>query len=272
MQVTFKQSLIVAGVFLAVLLAVAVAFTLSKQGYEKQIVQLQNEVAVRDKTLEVKEGVYQKLVIQSNDLSSLLNNKDGEIQRLNDQLSKQGSQILTANTLIVQLKKDLQSSSHVVVQPTDPKYPGMIHAKLDSKNDFDPFLVTGDVLTDCSVEQSQSTKATLKLSQTRPLKLSVVVSQDKDGTWRSSTTSSADNFQIDIALAGVNPYLLEEKWYEKFSFSMEAGVGTNPGLLFGGGINYEIGKFEVGPRVWGVLDHGASPYFGATLSWHPFKK
>lgn len=270
MNITFKQSLIAAGAFLAVLLAIAVAFTLKKNAYEKQIVELQNQVAVRDKTLEVKEGVYQKLVIQSNDLSSLLNDKNAEVQRLTDQLNKTGSQLLTANSLVVQLQKDLKSKQTGTVLPPDPQKAGMLTIGVDTKTDFDPFQVTGTVVGDC--DRKVSPTVSLGLHQSKPLNISVVVSQDKDGTWRSSSTSSSEAFKIDIALAGVNPYLLEEKWYEKISVTAEAGVSGNPGLLFGGGINYEIGKFEVGPRVWGVLDHGASPYFGASLSWHPFKK
>lgn len=271
-ELSLKGVLISAGVFLAVLVALVLYFTGVRSSYEGKIVDLQNQVASRDKTIEVKEGVYQKLTIQTRDLELALGGQASELAALRDTLKREDAQLLTANTLVVKLRKDLESNGHVVVQPPNPEYPGMVVAKLDSKNDFDPFQVTGNVAVDCSLEQAKPPTAALKLSQTRSLNLSVVVSQDKDGTWRSSTTSSEKNFQVDIALAAVNPFMLEPKWYEKIGLDLEVGIGTNPGLLGGVGATYAIGKFEVGPKVWVVIDHGVSPYFGAQLAWHPFQK
>lgn len=271
-QVNLKTVLITAGVILAAMVALVAFWTISKNSYEARIVKLQNDVASRDTTIETQKDVYQKLTIQATDLSKLLDSKDEEVKRLKDQLDKTGAQLLTANTLVVKLKKDLDSSGHIVIQPSDPKYPGIVRAQLDSKTDFDPFRVTGDVVVDCSLEQGQAPQAALKLAQTRALKLSVVVSQDKDGTWRSSTSSSESNFQVDIGLSAVNPYMLEPHWYEKIGIGVDLGVGTNPGFLGAVGVSYQIGKFEVGPKVWAVIDRGISPYFGAQLLWHPFQK
>lgn len=272
-ELNLKRALIGAGVILAIALGLVLYATGVRSSYESRIVSLQNQVAERDHTLEVKEGVFQKLAVQDEDLKRMLDEKDEEVVRLKNQLDQQGAQLLTANTLIVKLRKDLQSTGNVVIEHPDPKYPDMIVAKLDSKNDFDPFRVTGDVVVDCGIDQPDKTpQSSLKMSQTRPFKFSVVVSQDKDGTWRSSTTSSEKNFQVDIALAAVNPYVLEPKWYEKIGLDIEAGVGTNPGLLGGVGATYRVGKFDVGPKVWVVIDRGVSPYFGAQLSWHPFAK
>lgn len=271
-QVNLKTALITAGVILVAMIALVAFWTINKNSYEARIVKLQNDVASRDTTIETQKDVYQKLSIQANDLSKLLDSKDDEVKRLKDQLDKTGAQLLTATTLVVKLKKDLESSGNVVIQPPNPEYPSMVVAQLDSKTDFDPFRVTGSVAVDCSLEQEHAPKGTLKLSQTRALKLSVVVSQDKDGTWRSSTSSSESNFQVDIGLSAVNPYMLEPKWYEKISLGIDLGVGTNPGLLGAVGAAYKIGKFEVGPKVWVVVDRGVSPYFGAQLLWHPFQK
>lgn len=271
-QVNLKTVLITAGVILAAMVALVAFWTISKNSYEARIVKLQNDVAARDTTIETAKDVYQKLALQTSDLSKLLDSKDDEVKRLKDQLDKTGAQLLTANTLVVQLKKTLESNAHVVLDPTDPKYPDIIHAQLDSKSDFDPFRVTADVVVDCGLEQKQAPTASFKLAQTKPLKLSVVVSQDKDGAWRSTTSSSESNFQVDIGLSAVNPYMLEPHWYEKIGLGVDLGVGTNPGLLGAVGASYQIGKFEVGPKVWVVVDHGVSPYFGAQLLWHPFQK
>jgi hypothetical protein len=255
----------------AVVLALAFAgfMTLRDRQRLAQITELRNQVALRDKTIELQQGVYQKLTLQTKDLSKLLDEKDVELTALKDQLKKQGADLLTASTIIAKLKKDLESAGHV--KPPEPdEGPTVRKVDFDSGADFDPFLVSGHTTVNCENPTERSAK--LLLQQRSPLKFSVVVSQDKDGTWRTTASSSSDKFDVDIALAAVNPYLLEEKWYEKLSFVAEAGIGTNPGLLAGGGVDFEIGKFDVGPRVWAVLDRGASPYVGVSFAWHPFKK
>lgn len=267
-----KIAVAIAGVALLAALAFAGFMTLRDHQRAQRIVDLQNEVARRDTTIETQKGLYQKLAIQGTDLQNLLDGKDQQLKELQDQLKKSGDQLLAANSVIVQLKKDLKSATGTVtVLPADPKDPLKIVSHYDSGTDFDPFQIYVDNKTDCSLKDKPIYSVTMH--QFKPLKISVAVSQLKDGSWRASTTSSSENFSLDIGLAAVNPYLLEEKWYEKIDFALEAGIGTSPGLLLGLGADIEIGKFDLGPRVWGVIDtHGASPYFGASLAWHPFKK
>lgn len=263
----------IALISMVVAVVVAACFTgyitIREQAHNAEIVKLKNEIALRDKTIEVQQGVYQKLTIQAHDLSKLLDDKDVELTALRKQLKQQGSDLLTANTIIASLKKELESAGNV--KPPEPTETAIIRkVEFDSGADFDPFEVSGYTTVNC--EKPDERSAQLHMKQRTPLKFSVIVSQDKDGTWRTSTSSSSDKFDVNIALAAVNPYILEEKWYEKLSFVLEAGIGTNPGLLAGGGVDVEIGKFDVGPRVWAVVDRGASPYFGASIAWHPFKK
>lgn len=264
-----KIALIVAGAALVVVIGFAGFMTLREHQRAGRIVELQNQVAERDRTIEVQNGVYQKLTLQAKDLSQLLNDKDVKLTSLRNQLNKQGSELLTANTLVVKLRKDLQDSKDTTVVIVDSAKPGVKQVNIDTQDKFDPFQVLGKVNVDCDSSQAHYD---INLSQRNQIKFSVVVSQDKDGSWRSSATSSSRNFEVDIALAAVNPYILEEKWYEKISLAVELGIGTNPGLLAGAGLDLEIGKFDVGPRVWAVVDHGASPYFGVSFAWHPFKK
>ncbi len=264
-----KIALIIAGGALLLALVFAGFMTLRDRQRLAQITELQNQVALRDKTIETQQGVYQKLSLQAKDLNQLLNEKDVELTALKGQLKKQGSELLTANTIVVRLRKDLHDARNVAVVIPDPLKPGVKSVDIDTEEKLDPFQVTGKVQIDCDTNQANYK---LGLGQRSPIKFSVIVSQDKDGAWRSSATSSTSVFGVDISLAAVNPYLLEEKWYEKISLGLELGVGTNPGLLAGVGTDFEIGRFDVGPRVWMVIDRGVSPYFGASLSWHPFKK
>lgn len=270
MEISPKQALIAAGVVLALMLGMVAFWTIDKRAHEAQIVQLQNEIASRDKTIETQKGVYQRLALQSQDLTKLIGDKDKELKALKDQLKKQGAELLTANTLVVKLKKELEAHHDGPVVTPDPEKPGVKVALIDTGSQMDPFQVTGKVQVDCDAGTSV---VDLKLRQCRPLNISVVVSQDKDGTWRTSATSSIDNFGVDITLAAVNPYILEPRWYEKIGLSADVGVGTGPGFLAGVGVHYQIGKFEVGPKAWVVIDRaGVNPFFGANLLWHPFQR
>ncbi len=272
LQTGTKVALVYTGFLLLAGIVAAGAFTLVSNAHKKEILALQNEIAARDVTIETQKGVYQKLAIQSNDLRQLLNQKDVQLSLLKEQLDKEGATLLTANTLIVQLKKKLESSGHVVVDPTDPKYPDVLHMSFSSLEDFSPFVVTGSAMADCSLDRPKIDLLSLKMAQARPLKLSVVVSQDKDGKWKTSTTSSEENFQIDIGLSAVNPFMLEPKWYEKIGLHADVGVGS--GVLVGVGASYKIGKFTIGPSVWGTVNWDLAPkgYLGATMGWNPFQK
>lgn len=258
-------------VLIVVVVGLVLVGAVKKSAYDSRIIELQNTVASRDQTIETQKGVYQKLSIQSRDLRDLLDKRDEQIKALEKQLKKSGDELLTANTLIVKLKKDLESNGSATQPTPDPQAPGIVRVDFDSKDDFLPFKVAGHTLGDC--ERKQPPSANLKLSQVRPLKLSVVVSQGSDGSWKTSTTSSEENFGVDIALAAVNPYILEPRWYEKIGIDFELGVGTGPGFLVGTGVSYVFGKFEVGPKAWVVIDGaGVNPYFGAQLVWHPFQR
>lgn len=265
-----RVALVLASVILILNLVFVGFMTFRAKQYQARITELQNQVALRDKTIETQSGVFQKLTLQTKDLSKLLDNKDLELMALQKQLKKQDSELLTVTSLVVKLKKDLESAGYV--KPALPEETsGSRMVEFDSGKDFEPFVVTGHTIVNCDNPSERS--ARLFLSQQTPLKFSVVVSQDKDGTWRSSATSSSDKIGIDIALAAVNPYILEEKWFEKIAFSADLGVATAPGILGGLGASYEIGKFDLGPKVWfTITPQGINPFIGASLTWHPFKK
>lgn len=256
---------------LSISVGLVIFISCKESEFEKQRIELQNKLAERDETIEVQKNVYQKLSIQSKDLSKLLDEKDEELTRLKSQLKNSGDELLTASSLIVGLKKELQSARKAALAPQDPENPGKIEVKFDSDKDFSPFRVTGSTIGDCG--RVEEPTYNVKLLQEKPIKLSVVVSQQKDGSWRTSATSSEESIGVDISLASVNPFVLEPKWYENIGLNLDIGVGTGPGFLAGTGVSYRFGKFDVGPRVWVTIDpHGVSPYFGAQLLWHPFAK
>jgi len=109
------------------------------------------------------------------------------------------------------------------------------------------------------------------VQQKRPLQVTLVVGQKDDGAWESHVTSSEENVGINIRLAGVNPRMLQSKWYEKLGGTLDLGVGGT-GFLGGAGVSYDFGKFELGPKVWLTAGSNIGISYGAGVTWHPWRK
>ena len=56
--------------------------------YEQKIIELQNQSASKDQTIEIKDGLYHKLALQDEDLKKYLDGKDKVERELLDQIKK----------------------------------------------------------------------------------------------------------------------------------------------------------------------------------------
>jgi hypothetical protein len=253
--------------FLATLVLIIVAvigFAVDKRVQDQLVTKLQNDVAQRDQTIEVQKGVYHKLSIDSQDLQKLLSSKDEEVVNLNKELKKSREQLLTANSLVVKWKKAYEAE--VAGHQTDvPGENGIVRKRVDFEKDFGYIGVSGFTLTD-------PPEAKVKVQQNRPLKLSLVVSQDDAGAWHTRTTSSEENVDIQIDLAAVDPKVLAPRWYEGIGLVFDLGMGSQ--FIAGAGVTYKIGRFELGPKAWFGVPVGQAPTWAAGLQllWHPFQK
>lgn len=253
---------------IALLLVVVVWGAVGKWQTDREMARLRNEVAVRDQTIEVQKGVFTKLTIESDNLRKLLDSKDEQIQGLTDQLKKSKEDLLVANQLVIRWKKAYEGAVDAHQDPPDPEQPG--RTKVSFQKDWGMIGVKGWTFTN-------PPEAWVSVTQLRPLKVTVAVSQDKSGAWHTYATSSEENVGIDIALASVNPYLLEPKWYEKIQLgaSLAGGSGTGGfGFLLGVDATYKVGKFDIGPAVFVSFGAGTAvtPFFGAKFNWRPFER
>lgn len=260
----FKLSLIFAGILLLIGVGAAVIYTVLDNSHKQEIISLKNEIAKRDVTIEVQKDVYTKLSMSNNDLKTALDQTDKENQALLNELHDRKAEILTAQTLIVKWKKAYEAE--VAGHQTEVTTPeGIVRKQVDFKKDFGYLVVEGNTLTD-------PPEAHVKVTQGRPLKFSVVMTQDKDQSWRGYATSSDENMAVDLAVSAVNPYLLAPKWYEKVGVSADLAAGS--GFLVGVGVSYKIGKITIGPHGWGVLNWNLQPagYVGVSVGITPFER
>lgn len=253
------------------LIALIIIGAVGKGMHDREVTDLQNKLATTSQTVEVQKGEYARLAQESNDLLKLLNTKDEQLKALKVEVKKGNEDLLSVNTLMLTWKHAYEATltgTQTDVPPITP--PGTTpdptlppRKKVEFEKDYGFLAFKGHTLTD-------PPEAYVKIWQPRPLKLSVVVSQLPDGSWKSRAISSEDNFSIDIALAAVNPHVLEPKWYENIGLSVDLGAAT--GFLAGVGVSYKIGNFEVGPKGWVTITSRVDGYVGAGITWHPFAR
>lgn len=256
-------------VVVAGLVAVIVWGAVGKWQTDKEMARLRNESASKDQTLEIQKGLYTKLSLESENLKGLLDSKDQQVKELLGQINKTKEDLLAANQLVISWKKAYEgalAATQTHVDPTDPTKPG--RDRVDFNKDFGMIGVKGYTITN-------PPEAWVSVSQLKPLKILVAVSQDKNMQWHSYATSDDPNTGINITLSAVNPYVLEPKWYEKLQLNtMLAGGATDSGfgIIAGLGVSYKIKQFDLGPAFFLGINNHVDKYFGATFSWRPFEK
>lgn len=260
----------IGAVVIAVLVLAAVVFHVVQQhAWEKQRVDLQNQLASKDKTIEEQKGLYEKLALQESNVENVLNSKDKQIQELEAQLKSTGQQLETATSTSVYWKKAYEGVTEVSEKETPPEGSNKSpRIEVDFKRDFGYIGVHGWCKTNPA-------EGWVFVENLRPLKLTVALSQDKSKAWHSYVTSSEENVAADITVSAVDPYILQPKWYEKLAVRGDFGVGTTDsgtGLLLGLGATMEIGRFDVGPAVWVGISNRVDRYLGAMVGFHPFQR
>jgi hypothetical protein len=231
--------------------------------YNNTITDLQNVVALKDKTIETHVGNYEKLAFEHENLKALLDKQNAQMSQLQTDLGKRNEELLTANQLTL-FWKQKYASAGTGTQTTVPGTTGQpAREKVAFSKDFGYLGVSGWTLTN-------PPEYSVEVQQNRPLTMTLVVGQLPDGSWKANVVSSEENVGVDIKLAAVNPHVFDEHWYEKIGLSLDMGVGA-AGFLGGVGASYQISNFEVGPKVWlnaGLTNVAIS--YGAGLTWHPF--
>lgn len=232
----------------------------------KEVAELTKKLAAAHQTIEVGKNLYAEKLLEIKDLTLILDTSREEIKALKGQLEKTGAELLTHQKLVLKWKtayEKLLEASQTDEPPPDPPKPGecpVIRKRVDFQGDLGPIHASGHTLTDPA-------QAYLKLEQIVPLTLSVSVTQEKDGTWKSYATTSDDNVVVDVSLAGVNPYILEPKWYQKIWVELGATFLGDPAATIHAG--YYGDRYSVGGTCYGTTSNAAG--CGVTFGFRPFK-
>lgn len=252
---------------LVILLGSFVVISCERRRHASAETELRNSLVSLQKTVEVQKNVYEHSVQRLHDLQGLLDVSNQTNEALLDEIEKAYETIVATGKFALKWKKAYEAVMSAT-QTTDgtavPEQCGSIRTRVDFSHDFGYIGVSGHTVTNPPT-------AHVEVKQNRPLVMTLALTQSKDGTWRTYATSSEDNVAIDIALAGVNPYVFEDRWYEKFAVRESLAVGS--GLAASFSMTYAFGKFDVGPTVIVDLDGDRARHFvGASVGWFPFRR
>lgn len=254
----------------AVLVFFVVKAEIDRRSYNSEIVELHNQLAEAAKTIEIKDNLFMKKTIEVEDLKSVISSWEHvneidkkTIKELANLLKAKQEELLTANRLAIKWKKAYEAQ----VEGRQDDVPGegdVKRTKVSFSKDFGYIGVEGYTLTD-------PPQAYVKVQQNRPLMLSLALTQDRKGVWKTYVTSSESDVGVDVVVSAVNPYLLKDKWYEKLSLTTSL-AGDSDAFMASFGVSYDFGSFVLGPSVFALYSDRVSVAYGANLSWKPFKR
>ena len=254
-------------VLIAVLVAGAGFVAWKRNQYEKIQLDLRNQIARHDTTLEVQKGVYEKRILEMGDLKKLLDTSQSDKAKLAKELDKQKSSVLVLTELSVKQRQDYEAK----LSAKQTQVPGVVAGKTRTKVEFEkelgPYQINGYTLSDPG-------EAWVRLRQLRPLRLTLAISQLADKSWRATVASSEeDTTAVEVKLAAVDPLVLKPAWYEGIGFMVHGGgrdvLRKGVGLL-GLSVTYDIKQFTVGPSFW--ITTNGDRFYGANVLWRPFRQ
>lgn len=231
---------IIAGLAVLVLLAAVFigGYGWGKRKGDQRIAELATELAKSTETIELTTGLYSQVVVQVEDLTSLLNTKDEKIAALKQTIDEMDGKLLVTEQISLRWKRAYEqalAAQQTEEPPTDPD--GTPRKRVEFEGTLGPIKAHGHTLTD-------PPEAFLKLEQLVPLTLTMNVVQNRDGTWTTLVTSSDDNLDVKVDLAGVDPLVLSQKWYQKIWMELSVGFIGDP--LASAGLRYYGDRFSFG--------------------------
>ena len=248
--------------FIIVLAAVVLFGAVKARAYQSEIRALSDELALKDETIEIKEGLFAKRTLEMRKLHALLDEKDSELSSLKKELKKRKQKLLAVTRTSVRWKNAYEATIKEGDGASQTEQPDG-RTRVDFAKDFGYIGVLGHTLTNPA-------EAFVSVKQNRPLKLSIALAQRKDGSWQTYVTSSEENVGVDIELAGVDPHVIRQRWYERFGLYLGInGWDKLRGASLGAAYWLPIGsKLSLQSSVYVTND--LDPGVWASMLWSPF--
>ncbi len=226
---------------------------------EERRIEAQNEIARQSKVIQESKDSWSRLAQQKEDVIKDLEktNKD-----LADRIKEKNEQVLVLSTAIAKFN----SIKVIVKDATQTDENGRVRVAFDQT--VDPINVKGFTLTNPA-------EAELDVNFVRPLKLTTVVTQRKDGSWKTRIQGDWPNLVIEQIDTIVNPNPVQPNSFVE-GIIVGGGIGTTFSLDGFSGEGFVLYEFDsgiaTGPYI-GVTsvngEYGGN--FGLKLQWKPWK-
>lgn len=217
---------------------------------QKRRVDAQNQLAEQAEVVRENSETWSRLATQYEDLDRRLAEQGEGLKTVADLIKERDEQITTLSQVVAKIRPTvIRFLPTNVVQTELPSQEGndqnRIRVQFDEEQD--PVRVSGWTLTNPA-------EAEVSVSFTRPLRLASVVTQQRDGSWRSYFHSDWENLEIEEINTSVNPFP-QTGQRAREAFIVGLGVDftpTRPMDSIGGNIHllYETNtkrRFTVGP-------------------------
>lgn len=285
MKLTFTEG--VATFVFFCLLGSVLYITVERSQHRKSVALLEQQLASKDRTIEIGKDVYTKLTSKSDDLQNALDDKTKQNETLLKQLKATNEKLAALTSISLTFKgSPKQSSDGKLIgqfpnSPPNSDLPAPSGSTVvpDSRWKSDLYasdqLDFGFVSARCFAWNFPFTdlhpEFQLQLFPgSRPLKLNIALSQDQHRQWHSYVTTNEDDIGVNIDASSIDVSVFEPRWYERIQGRLDVGAGA--GLLLGAGLQYRIDSFDVGPSFWITATDRVEKYYGLTLNWRPFER
>lgn len=232
-------------------------------------VDAQNRIAQLSHTLKEGEGTWSRLAQEKEaelddlreripELVTLIEERDEEITSLTEAVGRLQN---------VRVVVDSGNVTQTPEEPTEPGQPERTRVAFDQIwNDF--MRIHGFTLTNPA-------EAEINVDYTRPVRVSVVTTQQEDLSWRSYISHNISNLEIETIESIVNPLARpqeESHWYENIMLGIGGSVGVQGQMgtayLFAG---YDAGDWDLGITLGGIFtSNGVDFAPGLEFRFAPF--
>ena len=256
-------------IIIAIIIATAILFYNYKiNKLEQDKIDLQNKLIEQTCVYKEKETIWSKQMMQLKDLNTLLGSKNKDLAKLID---KKNEEVIALNETVIKLKDTIikiKNAKQTIVKPETivisedcEKLCQQIRTIVEFEKYQDPVTVKGNTITN-----PPEAEVLVRLD---PFKLSIVITQLKDKSFKTYIDTGNPNIIIEKADVAFNPLAMKQKkWYQKF-YVMTNVSANKDYLTFSGNVMHStINNWLFGINITKVSD--IDFMYGATVGYNLF--
>lgn len=277
----FPALLIVA---LIVMTGLAVGAAVNANRLRGQLSDAHNSLSEAIGSVEVAEGVQQRLAEENRNLRREVNRYLGDNTRLQAVVDEQGLRVDELIQIEAGLREEIRLSSRdggavtrtvvrgcssspeteVIVDGSDSDTP--IY-RVDFTLEDGGFEVDGHTLT--ADEETGEPYAEVTIRQLDPFILDIAIAEDREGSWSALASEQDNRLELEVGEFVMSPYTHSERWFEKIGVGLTTTAGESH-FAFGPILSIEAGRSYV---FVGAEYVPTSPQWVGTaaIAWRPFK-